>query len=738
MLFVQVALPIPKRSLFTYGVPDGMTVAPGFLVLVPVAHSYRTGVVWEITAEPAWKEGKILEIADTLGETPLLGADLLYLLDWMSRYYLRSIGSVATVVLPGRLEFKRKRRAIWQEGQEIGSLPDPLMPLATRIQSKHNGLSEETLAGDFGRKGLIANLNALQKRGLITLVSTWHAQNIQTPPIPDQEIRPAPTTTPILTKEQENCVQTLRQALETRHFTPFLLEGVTGSGKTEVYLQAIQRCLELGRQALLLVPEIALTSQMIHRLKARFPETLAVLHSGLTQMQRLEHWQRVRNGQARLAVGARSAVFAPFADLGLVIVDEEHDPSYKQEGGVPYQGRDMATVRAQRTEAVLILGSATPSMESLANVERGRFRHLLLTQRVGGGATPSMEAICLRDPAMRQAMGRDGLISPPLHAAITATLEAGRQVLLFLNRRGFAPSLLCYRCGQALNCPNCSVTLTLHKHAATAKARMLCHYCDFSQEPLDICPGCGQLSLFHFGPGTQRLEEESRAAFPQARIARLDRDSVSSGQRLQETLDGFLHRRLDILIGTQMTAKGHHFPGLSLVGVVQAETSLCQPDFRAAERTFQLVTQVAGRAGREDHLGQAIIQTFDPNHYALNAANNNPASFAPIEMTFRRQAGYPPFRRLALLRFSSTVKLEGDFYCQTLKASLPVSGDVEFLGPAPAPLSKLRNRYRWQVLIKEKEGGRLHRALGEVMRLAEELTTKHIQVEIDVDPYTFL
>ncbi|MEO5332319.1 MAG: primosomal protein N' [Magnetococcus sp. YQC-5] len=733
-MFVQVALPIPKCSLLTYALPTGMNVTQGSLVLVPVGHTFRTGVAWEITTEPVWCQGKILEIAGTLGDLPLLGPDLLYLLDWIARYYLRPIGTVATAALPDRLTYKRKRRAIWQPGQTIGSLPDSLLPLATRLYNQKKGLSEETLAAQFGRQGLTERLNALVRRGLITLETSWHAQSMEASPTQDQPVLPCPSP-PKLTDEQSLCVQTLHQALTTTRFTPFLLDGITGSGKTEVYLQAIQNCLELGRQALVLVPEISLTSQMIQRLRARFPETIAILHSGLSSTQRLEHWKQVRHGQARLAVGARSAIFAPFADLGLVIVDEEHDPSYKQEGAVPYHGRDMAIVRAQRTEAVLILGSATPSMESLANVERGRYQRLVLTRRVGGGRPPHMESIRLADPLMRAAMGRDGLISPPLHQAMTETLTAGRQILLFLNRRGFAPTLLCYRCGEAVHCPHCSVTLTLHKN----HTRLMCHYCDYTQEPLDICPVCEQLSLFHFGPGTQRLEKETRTLFPDARIARLDRDAVSSGQyRLNETLAAFHDRHLDILIGTQMTAKGHHFPGLALVGVVQAETSLCQPDFRAAERTFQLVTQVAGRAGREDNQGRAIIQSFDPNHYALRAAMSDPGSFPAMEMAFRRQAGYPPFRRLALLQFSGEVQPEGEIFCQTLKANLPVSADVDFLGPTPAPLSKLRNRYRWHLLIKEKIDGRLHRALGPLMNLAEQLAGTRIRVEIDVDPQAFL
>ncbi|MBF0213745.1 MAG: primosomal protein N' [Magnetococcales bacterium] len=735
MRFAQVALPIPKHTLFTYALPAGMSVEPGSLVLVPTGRTHQTGVVWELTDEPAWKEGKILEIAATLGELPLLGADLLHLLDWISRYYLCSLGSVAAAALPGELSYQRKRRAIWRAEADPETIPPALLPLATKIRQRKDGLSEETLASHFGKKGLIERLKELEKRALIRLETTWSARlpEESAPAEPDEPWSALPP--PTLTEEQNLCVQRLHQALQEKRFAPFLLEGITGSGKTEVYLRAIESGLRLGRQALVLVPEISLTSQMIARLRARFPATLAVLHSGLTRTQRPKEWWRIRKGEARVAVGARSALFAPFADLGLLIVDEEHDPSYKQEGSVPYQARDMAAVRAQKCGAVLILGSATPSMESLANVERGRYGHLRLTRRAGGGHVPRVEAILLSDPALQRLMGKDGLISPPLRQAMSDTLNANRQILLFLNRRGFAPSLLCHRCGQAIQCPNCSVTLTLHKN----RSRLLCHYCDFSRDPMDICPSCGQLSLYHFGPGTQRLEEETRSLFPQARIARLDRDAVTSGvHTLEETLTAFHARQIDILVGTQMTAKGHHFPGLSLVGVVQAETTLCQPDFRAAERTFQILTQVAGRAGREDQSGLAIIQTLDPNHYAVAAALGRTPDFARQEMAFRRQAGYPPFRRLAMMRISTPLKPDGELFCQMLKAALIPSVEVECLGPAPAPLFKLRNRHRWQLLIKEREGGRLHRALSGILSLAESMAGHRIRLEIDVDPQLFL
>ncbi|MBF0262144.1 MAG: primosomal protein N' [Magnetococcales bacterium] len=735
MPFAQVALPIPKRTLFTYAIPDHLVVEPGSVVLVPVGRGHRTGVVWEIVDQPTWREGAILDIVATQGDLPLLGADLLFLLDWMSRYYLASIGTVAAAALPGEIAFQSRIRVIWRGGDaEPSDLPERLRPLAERIRRRKEGLSLETLADAFGRQALVAPLRALVERGLVIRETLWHA------PLPDLKPSvsipgPANTVRLDLTDEQQLCVDRFHAALLQKTYAPFLLEGVTGSGKTELYLRAIERCLELERQALVLVPEISLTAQMIQRLQVRFADSLAVLHSGLTATQRPREWWRIRQGLARVAVGARSALFAPFADLGLVIIDEEHDPSYKQEGSLPYQARDMAAVRAKQCGAVLILGSATPSLESLANVQAGRYRHLHLTRRAGGGAPPRVEAIRLGDPELRRQMGKDGLIAPPLRQAMEETLDAGRQVLLFLNRRGFAPSLLCYRCGQAISCPHCSVTLTLHKN----RARLLCHYCDYSRDPMDICPSCGQLSLYHFGPGTQRLEEESRALFPDARIARLDRDAVSSNAHLlDETLEAFRAQRLDILVGTQMVSKGHHFPGLALVGVVQAETTLHQPDFRAAERTHQLLIQVAGRAGRESRDGRALVQTLDPDHHAVAAALGTLDDFVAREMAFRQQAGYPPFRRLALLRISSGMQADGEGYCRVLRAALPELDEVIFLGPAPAPLFKLRNRHRWQLLIKEREGGRLHRALPGLMRLAERLAGPRIRLEIDVDPQMFL
>lgn len=736
-MYAEIALPVPRQTLFTYALPETLMCQPGMLVLVPVGRTQRIGVVWRILEQPNWTGGTIRPILDILTPEPLFDADLLYLLDWISRYYVQPLGNVLSTAMPSHLRFEPHRRAIWL-GKE-GEIKPEHGPLATLLK-KRKSSTLTTLTRHFDSKGLMKNLATLEKQGFIRLETHYRPRHTaeskattRAAPVNDT-ITETPAKT--LNPEQQLCVDYLIQALKNRSFRPFLLEGVTGSGKTEVYFQVVETCLTLGRQVLLLVPEIGLTPQLVQRYLERFQTDLSVFHSGMSSRQRFDAWQKLRSGQARVVIGARSAIFAPFIDLGLIVVDEEHDTSYKQEGGVPYHGRDMAVVRAQKAGAVLILGSATPSMESLRNAHLGRFTHLKLNHRATGASLPKIGIIHLGRKENQRTNAKNPLISLPLEQAIGQTLEKGFQALLFLNRRGWAPSLLCHRCGHAVMCPNCSVTLTYHNK----KSLLICHYCDHRQPPMDICPDCGQLSLFFFGPGTEQLEKETRNCFPEARIARIDRDSVTSKEvDLEKTLAAFHDGHLDILVGTQMTAKGHHFPRLALVGVVLAESSLWQPDFRAAERTCQLLIQVAGRAGREETTGQVLIQTFDPNHYALKAVvRGDTAGFAAQETAMRRETGYPPFQRLALLRFSTPIQPEGESYCHVLTQNLPVSDQATLLGPAPSPLFKLRNRYRWQLLIKGNPGKKLHGYLIQLLQTAEKLASKNIRVDLDVDPYSFL
>ncbi|MBF0630007.1 MAG: primosomal protein N' [Magnetococcales bacterium] len=739
-MYVEIALPIPLQTLFTYALPEPFSwCRPGSLALVPVGRTQRVGVVWRILEQPQWTRGTIRPIHDILTPEPLFDADLLYLLEWISRYYLRPLGSVIAAAMPAHLRFEPHQRAIWI-GRHHPVKPE-LEPLVTLLE-KQKSLTLTTLKRHLGAKGLKENLHHLEQQGILRLETHYRPRHSPeaSPPIPpwaQPNDDPADKiTSHPLNPEQGTCVDYLTKGLHDRTFRPFLLEGVTGSGKTEVYFRIVEACLQFGRQVLMLVPEIGLTPQLVQRYRERFNTELSIFHSGMRDRQRFEAWQQLRSGQARVVIGTRSAIFAPFADLGLIVVDEEHDTSYKQEGSVPYHGRDMAVVRAQKAGALLILGSATPSMETLHNARTGRFTHLKLNHRATGAPLPSIRTIHLGQKENQRPNAKNPLISLPLEQALRQTLDQGLQSLLFLNRRGWAPSLLCHRCGHAVMCPNCTVTLTWHEK----KKLLICHYCDHRQSPMDICPDCGQLSLFFFGPGTEQLEQETRLRFPDARIARIDRDSVGNKEiDLEQTLSAFHDGQLDILVGTQMTAKGHHFPKLALVGVVLAESALWQPDFRAAERTCQLLTQVAGRAGREATVGQVLIQTFDPAHYALKAVvHHDTTGFAQQELALRHEIGYPPFQRLALLRFSALKQEDGEHYGLMLAQNLPRSDQATLLGPAPSPLFKLRGRYRWQLLIKENPGARLHGYLNQLLKTAETLAPKAIRVDLDVDPHSFL
>ncbi|MBF0109721.1 MAG: primosomal protein N' [Magnetococcales bacterium] len=739
-MFVEIALPGPLNTFFTYSLPESLHhCQPGSLALVPVGRGQRVGVVWHILEQPQWTGGSIRPILDLLSPKPLFDAELMDLLEWISRYYLCPIGLVIAAAMPSHLRFEAQRRVHWV-GDDQPATADSI-PLATLFK-KQKSLTLATLKRHMGSRGLEKKLQTLEKQGIVRLETRYrprHAHETTREPV----TWPAPgdqlhqdQTPPSLNAEQHAAVEYLTSALKERIFRPFLLEGVTGSGKTEVYFRIVETCLDLGRQVLMLVPEIGLTPQMVQRYRERFRSELALFHSGMGDRQRFDAWQNLRSGRARVVIGTRSALFAPFPDLGLVIVDEEHDTSYKQEGSVPYHGRDMAVVRARRAGALLILGSATPSMESLYNAQTGRFTHLKLNHRATGATLPTIRTIHLGQKENQRLNGKHSLISRPLEEAVRQTLDSGFQTLLFLNRRGWAPSLLCHRCGHAVMCPNCSVTLTWHEK----KKRLICHYCDHRQPPMDVCPDCGQLSLFFFGPGTEQLEQETRHCFPKARIVRIDRDSVGSREiDLEHTLKAFHDGALDILVGTQMTAKGHHFPRLALVGIVLAESALWQPDFRAAERTCQLLTQVAGRAGREEVPGRVLIQTFDPDHYALAAVvRNDRDGFITRELALRREIGYPPFQRLALLRFSSLVQEEGEHFGRRLMENLTSFTQATLLGPAPSPLFKLRGRFRWQLLIKENPGTRLHESLAPLLGTARSLATKTIRIDLDVDPHSFL
>jgi primosomal protein N' (replication factor Y) len=576
-------------------------------------------------------------------------------------------------------------------------------------------------------------LRRLADRGLIRLNLRSVPRDVLGEPLePGQRVS--------LTVDQSACVAPIADAVRAKRSETFLLHGVTGSGKTEIYLRAVGEALDAGRQALVIVPEITLTHQILARLRGRFGDNLAILHSGLRPGERLEQWERLRAGATPIAVGARSALFAPLENLGVIVIDEEHDPAYKNDEGFRYHARDLARRRSARAGCPVILGSATPSLETRFAADTGEIRRLVLAERIGKRPLPAVEIVDLARERARSPRGRKVILSVALSQAITQTLADGGQAILFLNRRGFSTSILCFECGLPESCKNCDIALVYHANGR----RLLCHYCGFEIPPPDHCSSCGAPDTALLGVGTERLEEEVRRLFPQARIARLDRDTAQKRGYTESVLRGLRAQTLDIVVGTQMVAKGHDFPGIRLVGVVAADVGLHLPDFRAAERTFQLLTQVAGRTGRDATPGRVIIQTFDPNHYAIRPViDHDYERFYAEELVHRRTLGYPPVGRL--VRVLITGPDESETRCASIELARLVTSaategpgcELEVLGPAPAPLARLRGRYRYQLLVKGPAGSRLHGA-AETLAKATAGLPAPLQASVDVDPLSML
>jgi primosomal protein N' (replication factor Y) len=578
-------------------------------------------------------------------------------------------------------------------------------------------------------------MKVLEQKGLLKRVQrerasalTWRTEQafLDTPDI-------------TLNAAQSTAYDHISGLLKKNAFASVLLHGVTSSGKTEVYMRAMAVALAQGRQVIYLVPEIALTPQLLTRMHARFGDAVAVLHSRLTRGERIDEWLRVYHQQACIAIGPRSAVFAPLQRVGLIIVDEEHDPSYKQEEAPRYLARDVAIMRAKLAEAVVVLGSATPSLESFANAQQGRYQYLQLPDRVRTKDLPQVTIVDLRREENRAGPGE--VLSHPLRQAVAARLGRGEQCLLFLNRRGYATFVQCHDCGYICQCPRCSVTLTFHIDTRLLK----CHYCEFSSTPPETCPACRGTRVEYFGTGTQKVEREVRRLFPKASVARMDRDATGGRHAFQDILARLARGEIDILIGTQMITKGHDFPRITLVGVVSADVALGLPDFRAAERTFQLLTQVAGRAGRGEVPGEVIVQTFAPQHYAIQRAQTHDfLAFYTEEMGYRRRLGYPPEVRLAACRFegrdAQAVEQFSHAFVALLRPYVRQAEGVALLGPAPAALAKLNNRYRWHLLIKAPTTRRLHEVIEQALgALKHAAIPRHgVRLSLDVDPINLL
>jgi primosomal protein N' (replication factor Y) len=531
-----------------------------------------------------------------------------------------------------------------------------------------------------------------------------------------------------LTDEQQTALTAISAAVTDAGFQAFLLHGVTGSGKTEVYLRAVKDCLQCEKQALVLVPEIALTPQLVARFRARFEPQgvkLAVLHSGLSDGERYDAWRAIVRDQVQIVIGARSAIFAPLQNPGLIIVDEEHEASYKQGEGFRYNARDLALVRGQQQGCPVLLGSATPSLGSYYRSQQGAISYLSLKKRSHAGAMPAVELIDLSGQTL------EGALSNPLVEALQQSLEHRQQALLLLNRRGFAPFLLCTDCGCSFHCPNCEITLTFHQR----QRQVRCHYCDYAEPPAEVCPNCAGLNIEPQGAGTERLEQELAELFPTARIARMDRDTTSRKGAHQRLVNRMMAGEVDILVGTQMIAKGHDFPGVALVGVLAADSILNLPDFRAAERSFSLLTQVAGRAGRASGGGRVLIQTFNPEHYALScAAEQDYQQFYAEEIPFRQELGYPPCGYLVNLILAGNNEGQVGAAAHRLAEDLvEIAGAVEILGPSPCPLSRLRGKSRFQILLKSFERPALRRMLPQLDHLSRQVG-KGVALTVDVDP----
>ncbi|MAB75388.1 MAG: primosomal protein N' [Verrucomicrobiales bacterium] len=727
---------------FSYTVPKGLSLVAGQRVRIPLRNRGAIGTV--IAVEDLDISGlpyELKPIGGLVSKDPFLTPGLMKLASWISSFYLTPIESVFRTMLPKPSRGESEKR----KTEKVVSLSDSFSSTALEgfsgRQVKQKKVLEylssngtESLARLTGALGFSrSSIKALEDKSYVTVGERIVTRD------PLAEVEYVESKPLSLNEEQ---AEALKRVLESAReieisgkVKPILLYGVTGSGKTEVYLQAIQKAIDAGKGAIVLVPEIALTPQTADRFKKRFAkikDQVAILHSNLSEGERHDEWRKVLEQKARIVIGARSAIFSPITNLGLIVVDEEHENSYKQDISPRYQARDVAVVRGHLEKCPVLLGSATPSLESWSNTQNEKYELTIMSQRIDDRKMPLIRIIDMRQES-RKAQAGPTILSHKLRQSIEERLSNGEQTILFLNRRGFAKNILCPECGYVANCRHCSTTMTLHRK----EDRLVCHICGFSQLPPKNCPECSSKSIVNAGYGTERVEEVLKQVFDRARITRVDTDAMRRKNQLRDTLNDFRANKIDILVGTQMIAKGLHFPNVTLVGILNADVGLHIPDIRAGERTFQLLTQVAGRAGRGELEGEVVVQTYTPHHPSIQFARHHDfEGFADQELQMRRQFGHPPYLHLVLITARSVHQQRAEFSLKTLHARLAkgLPNDMRLTEPLPSPLVKSHDQWRYQVILKATSARKLAAYVSQEMR---DLTfPSDVIVTVDVDPYS--
>ncbi len=717
---VPVLVPMPADRAYSYAVPDGMAVQPGSIVQVPLGPRQVAAVVWDGETDEV-DPAKLRPITQVF-DCPALTTDMRRFVDWVAQYTLSGPGMVARMVLRVPAAFE----------------PEPPVPglrLSDRRPERMTAARSRVI--DLAADGFAWTRSGLAHAAGVSLsvVDGLVKQNVfDTVLIPPRPLVAAPDPDheeAALSSEQEEAAERLRESVRAGQASVNLLDGVTGSGKTEVYFEGIAEAIRKGRQVLILLPEIALTTAFLERFEQRFGSKPGEWHSDVPPRQREKVWRQVAKGEIRVVAGARSSLFLPFTELGLIIVDEEHDLAYKQEDRVFYNARDMAVVRGHLGGFPVVLASATPSIESRVNADRGKYLRQHLPERFGGAALPDLGLIDMR----RTPPERGGFLSPVLLKEVSKTVERGEQALLFLNRRGYAPLTLCRVCGHRFECPDCSAWLVEHRF----RGQLQCHHCGYHQPVPEACPSCGTLDhLVACGPGVERIAEEVDRHFPEARTIVLSSDIMGGVRRLRLELEAIAEGEADIVIGTQLVAKGHNFPMMTLVGIVDADLGLSTGDPRAAERTFQLLSQVTGRAGRTGRHSRGLLQTYQPQHPVMQAiVSGDPESFYEREIEERERSGLPPFGRLAAVIVSATDRVAAESHARELRQAAPRVNDIAVLGPAEAALALIRGRYRYRLLIHGRRGADMQRFIRTMLKGGPK-PRGSVRVQVDIDPQSFM